>query len=518
MNDIAYQKLLFLYEVTRELTANLEIPELLTRLLDMAINYSNAIRGSIIITNEKGSPIHAVVYYDKKVNIEDPKRMGNFLDEGLAGWVYQKREAALISNTDEDERWVNNPDFPESSMSSISLPLMMGNEILGVMTITHPQQNAFTEEHLDLMQALTGQASVAVMNARLFEESEKRAQLFRDLFEDSLTPVFITDWEGRVIRANRQAEKITGFSQHKLAAMNIGDFHEISEKLGVDLSAVIEGNPVMYQSSLTDSNKNVYHVEVAVRRVLISGKEQIQWVMLDVTEQKKTEILKEDLLQMIIHDIRSPIANLVSSMGLMQSFPEISENEILMSIVEIADRSTGRVQRLADSLLDMARMEAGKQIGLFEDILMKELVDDVIKLLEPIIAKYDQSVELDIQDEELRVFIDEEMIKRVVINLIENAMKFSPQDSVIRVGFEKVEGDARIWVEDDGPGIDAEMREVIFDKFIQGDKKTNKGRKGMGIGLSYVKLAVENHGGKVWVESDGEKGSKFIFSIPLSYP
>jgi nitrate/nitrite-specific signal transduction histidine kinase len=81
MKDIAYQKLLFLYEVTRELTANLEIPELLTRLLDMAINYSNAIRGSIIITNEKGDPIHAVVYYDNKVNIEDPKQMGSFLDK-----------------------------------------------------------------------------------------------------------------------------------------------------------------------------------------------------------------------------------------------------------------------------------------------------------------------------------------------------------------------------------------------------------------------------------------------------
>jgi len=516
MNDIAYQKLLFLYEVTRELTANLEIPELLTRLLDMAINYSNAIRGSIIITNETGNPIHAVVYYDNKVNIEDPKQMGNFLDKGLAGWVYQNCEAALISNTDEDERWVQNPNYPQSSMSSISLPLMMGSEILGVMTITHPQQNAFTEEHLDLMQALTGQASVAVMNERLFEESKKRTQHFRDLFEDSLTPVFITDWEGRVIRANKQAEKMTGYSQQMLETMNIRDFHEISDKLGADLSNVIKGNSVMYQSSLTDSKENQYHVEAAVRRVLISDREQIQWVMLDVTEQKKMELLKEDLLQMIIHDMRSPIANMVSSMALVRTFPEISENDTLMSIIEMADRSTGRVQRLADSLLDMARMEAGEQIGFFEQIQLKELVNEVIQLLEPIIAKYDQRVEFEIQDEELAVYIDEEMIKRVVINLMENAMKFSPQDSVIKVGFAKIDGEGRLWIEDHGPGIDAEMREVIFDKFIQGDKIDYKGRKGMGIGLSYVKLAVENHGGKVWVESDGEKGSKFIFSMPLS--
>ena len=97
-------------------------------------------------------------------------------------------------------------------------------------------------------------------------------------------------------------------------------------------------------------------------------------------------------------------------------------------------------------------------------------------------------------------------------------MKFSPQDSIIKVGFAKIEGEVQIWIEDDGPGIVAEMSEVIFEKFIQGDQQTFKGRKGMGIGLSYVKLAVENHGGRVWVESDGDAGSKFIFSLPISSP
>jgi len=516
MNDIAYQRLLFLYEVTRELTANLDIPELLTRLLDMAINYSNAIRGSIIITNENGKPIHAVVYYNNKVNIEDPRRIGQFLDKGLAGWVYQNREAVLIFNTNEDERWVKNPKFPQPSMSSISLPLIMGDNILGVMTITHPQQDAFNEGHLELMQALTGQASAAVMNARLFDESKNQARLFKDLFEDSLTPVFITDWDGKIIQANLQAEKITGLKNQTLETLKISDFHEISDELGDGFSEVKKGDSILYQSNLTDSNQKKYHVEVAVRQVLISEKEQIQWVMLDVSEQKEMELLKEDLLHMIIHDMRSPIANVVSSMDLVRTFPEISENETLLSIIEIAVRSTGRVQRLADSLLDMARMEAGKQIGLFENIQLKELVEEVIKLLEPLIKKYDQSVELNFQNEQLAAHIDEEMIKRVIINLLENAMKFSPQDSVIQVGFAKIGGEAVLWVEDDGPGIDAEMSEVIFYKFVQGDKATYKGRKGMGIGLSYVKLAVENHGGRVWVESDGEKGSKFIFSMPLS--
>ncbi len=516
MNDIAYSRLFFLYEVTRELTSNLEISDLLIRLLDLAINYSNAIRGSIIITNESGTPIHAFVYYNNKANVEDPRRIGKFLDKGLAGWVYKNREYALISNTNEDERWIKNPKYPQPSMSSISLPLMMGDEILGVMTITHPEEDAFTGEHLDLMQALTGQASVAVMNARLFDESKRQTRLFRDLFEDALTPVFITNWDGQVIQANKQAEKITGYSQSKLHKLNIRDFHEVSDKLGENLGEVKKGGSILYLSSLTDSDENKYHVEVAVRRVLISESAQIQWVMLDVTEQKEMELLKEDLLHMIIHDMRSPIANIVSSMDLVKTFSEVSENETLLSIIEIANRSTGRVKRLADSLLDMARMEAGKQIGVFQQIPLKALVEESIDLLEPIIDKYKQKVELEIQNGSLSVYIDEEMIRRVIINLLENAMKFSPQDSVIKVGYKKIGEEAHFWVEDNGPGIDSETSKVIFEKFIQGDQETFKGRKGMGIGLSYVKLAVENHGGKVWVESDGEKGSKFIFSMPVS--
>ena len=516
MNDIAYQRLSFLYEVTRELTSNLDIPQLLTRLLELAINYSNAIRGSIIITNEAGTPIHAVVYYNGQANIEDPRRIGKFLNKGLAGWVYQNREYALIANTNEDERWVKNPNFPQPSMSSISLPLILGEDILGVMTITHPQADAFSGEHLELMQALTGQAAVSVMNARLFDSIQRQARLFKDLFSDALTPVFITDWEGKIIQANKQAEKITGHSHDKLKTLHIRDFHEVSPSLGKSFSEVKTGGMMQYQSTLKDVKGDKYHVEVAVRRILISDIAQIQWVMLDVTEQKDMELLKEDLLHMIIHDMRSPIANVVSSMDLVTTFPEVSGNDTLMSIIEIAHRSTGRVQRLADSLLDMARIEAGKQIGVFQYKPIQKLINEVIDLHQPIIDKYEQTVERDFQNDSLTVFIDEEMIKRVIINLMENAMKYSPQNSVIKIGFKEIKGKVLVWIEDEGPGIDKDMAEVIFEKFIQGNQATYKGRKGMGIGLSYVRLAVENHGGRVWVESDGVQGSKFVFSLPLS--
>ena len=110
------------------------------------------------------------------------------------------------------------------------------------------------------------------------------------------------------------------------------------------------------------------------------------------------------------------------------------------------------------------------------------------------------------------VYGDNEMLRRVVVNLLENAIKFSPQRSNVLIAAKLSAREVTVWVEDHGPGIPADQRERIFTKFIR--LKTDGISKGFGIGLAFCRLAVQAHGGSIWVENSSEGGSRFIFTLP----
>jgi signal transduction histidine kinase len=171
------------------------------------------------------------------------------------------------------------------------------------------------------------------------------------------------------------------------------------------------------------------------------------------------------------------------------------------------------LQRLISSLLDINRLEAGQPIinkrAVNPHVLVNEAVDATHTLAES--KRQQLSVAL---DEDLPVIsVDVDMIRRVLINLIENAIKYTPMQSAIEVGSRREGEMIRFWVRDNGPGIPQDALELIFEKFnrLQGDRYP----KGLGLGLAFCRLAVRAHGGKIWVESAPGQGSNFIFLLPL---
>ena len=140
------------------------------------------------------------------------------------------------------------------------------------------------------------------------------------------------------------------------------------------------------------------------------------------------------------------------------------------------------------------------------------LISEVIDVIQPSFDTKNQTLNRVIADDLPPLWVDPDMIRRVLVNLMENASKFSPQDSHIEIGASLVDGHSKIWVKDDGPGIPAEDQERIFEKFSR--LKVNGAIKGLGLGLTFCKLAVIGHGGEIGVESAPGKGSTFFFTLP----
>jgi two-component system, NtrC family, sensor histidine kinase KinB len=680
-NDNTRATLELLYHVSRELAAALDLRTVLQRVLFLSLRNVGGERGSIVVLDDHGQAVDAAIVYGVRVHSHTTQQLRETVDRGLAGWVVRNRQAVVLPDTSRDERWLRRPDDANDrsgAKSAICVPVMARERLVGVLTVVHPQTGFFGEDHLALIQAIADQAGIAVLNARLYEDSQRQArvmtalaesavamtaslqlsevlsrileqtanalrvetvllalvdenrqeleiraasgergwplvgqrvplgegiygrvassgqgvvlphaadlpaaqipglqvralvcapvhaqgkiigvleavnprsgsldadallvlsgigslagiaiqnatlygrmdtaqQRYHELFEDSIDPILITSCAGVIQEANRQAGLSTGFEQSALRGMNIDQVHQVArEKIGEHFERIEPGETISYESTLWAGSKNETPVQVYVRRVLIDDTDCLQWILRDISERKTLDLMREDLMAMIFHDLRSPLANVVSSLDVMESVVTAENGTPLRSSLRIARRSTDRIQRLVSSLLDVHRLEAGQPIVNQKSTDPIALLNEAVEVTRPPAESKKQTVSIEVPNRLPAIWVDPDMLRRVLVNLLENAIKYSPNGTQIELGAAAEAGQVHFWIQDRGPGIPPEQQEAIFEKFTR--LRPEPSTKGLGLGLAFCRLAVEAHGGRIWVESQNGSGSRFQFTLPV---
>jgi two-component system, NtrC family, sensor histidine kinase KinB len=315
------------------------------------------------------------------------------------------------------------------------------------------------------------------------------------------------------LEVNLQAVQISGHPAEDLRRFLIGQMHDINfDKLGHAFEK-ISAATLIYESTLYSNQGLTSPVEVYVRKVIFYGQESFQWIMRDIRERKELDELREDLAAMIYHDLRSPLANILSSVEMLGTMIAADEKETSSSILKIARHSIDRIQRLISSLLDLNRLEQHQPVGERVAVSVESLLNEALEAVGPARDGRSQSIEIKMADQLPDLCVDADMIRRVCINLTENAVKYTPVNGHILLGAEKDGEFVRLYIQDDGPGIPEIDRERVFDKFTR--LKNTTGARGLGVGLAFCKLAVLGHGGKIWVEAAPEHGAKFVFTLPV---
>src|SRR5512135_206827 len=175
-----------LYHVSREVATALDLRTVLQRVQYEALQNVGGERCSIVVLDDAGNAVDATIVYGKQVHEHTTQQLRDTLERGLAGWVIRNHKAALIRDTSKDDRWLVRPDDAvdqSGAKSAICVPLLAREKLVGVLTLVHPRPNAFSEEQLDLMRAISDQAGVAVLNARLYTESQRQARVMTALAE-----------------------------------------------------------------------------------------------------------------------------------------------------------------------------------------------------------------------------------------------------------------------------------------------------------------------------------------------
>jgi len=437
-------------------------------------------------------------------------------NEGIAGLVVREGRGVLVASVTSDIHLSAAEQLGGKIRALSCAPIHARGKVIGVLEVFNPLEKIFDPDALLVLTGLGGLAGSTIQNAQLFESLDAARQRYRDLFEDSIDPIVISDLNGRVIEANEQAAILSGHTSQELHQFVIEQMHDVNfDKTGHKFEKIGD-SAIVYESTLYNSHGGTHPVQVYVRKVNFDETESIQWILRDITERKALDALREDLAAMIYHDLRSPLANVLSSMEMIAAIIPESEQESTAPILSIAKNSVDRIQRLISSLLDLTRLEQNQPVGERKPITVPALVKDVMIAVTPSAEGRKQSINLALQDDLPPVFVDIDMMKRVLINLVENAIKYTPFEGKMIVGAEAAGDFVRIYVQDDGPGIPEADRERVFDKFTRLKSKADGGPSGLGVGLAFCKLAVQGHGGKIWVEAAPERGSKFLFTLPIT--
>ncbi len=417
-----------------------------------------------------------------------------------------------------------------------AIPLVVRHEGLGILYV-FSHKSDLTEMDLMSLQAFGAQAAVALDKANLFEEARTvrdRLQAVLDATHDGL---ILYDTQSRMVLTNRAAEQLLGLS---LAPYRGKPMAAVLDRSGLldrlypninpaERQAVIDTEVNMMMTGLRDGTSEVArrlitvpgsetrYVEEFSLRVLDERGELMGRlaVLHDVTDQKQLEADRDAFTQMLVHDLRSPLSAIIGGLQLIElGIQEGDSPDLLLKSDRVALASAHKLLDLIGSLLDMQKLETGQIELQLQPLVPASLIEDALDTLRPLADASEVTLEASVDSDLPVARGDANYMHRVLINLVDNALKFAGSGGRIRVSAIRDGDFVRFSVADSGPGIPADYRERIFERYVQVPGRSGR-RRGTGLGLTYCKRVVETHGGTIWVEESPEGGSNFIFTLPV---
>jgi two-component system, NtrC family, sensor histidine kinase KinB len=503
-----------LAESAAAITASLNLEDVLVHILEQISSALQAPAVSLALIDPQGEDLifKAATGWENQKAASSRIKLG----QGVTGWSAKEGRGIVVTDVRKESRY--DPEVEERTgiqvRSLACAPIRFRGQIIGMLEALHPEPGGFDPDALFVLIGIGSLAGTAIRHAQLFEQLQLAHQRYRELFEDSIDSILVTDWDGQILEANRQAVLKISDGIGLLLDRNISELHQPDqERLGPGFERLRDGSTISYESILHTSASKEIPVQVYARQVDIDGVLQVQWIMRDITERKNLDTLREDLLSMIYHDLRSPLANVVSGLDTARYLVTDEMDPQIGYLLEIAIRSTNRIERLTSSLLDLQQLEAGRPLIKPKPLDISALVSDAVENIRPLLETKEQEITIELSPDLPQIMGDADMLHRVLMNLLENASKYLPDNGRIIVGGIQDGQSLKLWVEDNGPGIPDSEKERIFDKYIRLDPSGSS--KGTGIGLTYCRLVVEGHGGRIWVEPAQDIGARFAFTLPV---
>lgn len=292
-------------------------------------------------------------------------------------------------------------------------------------------------------------------------------------------------------------------------------------ELSAQISALITGMRDQENRLLTERNDRAKRSErrafivvlLAVLLAMLAVMGSVFLVFRDLTRRREVERMKSEFVSVVSHELRTPLTSIHGSLGLLASGLLGSTSEKGRRMLDIAVTNTDRLIRLLNDILDMEKLDSGKTEIHRRLCNAGELLRNAADVMRPMAQKHEISLEVRDSDEE--IWADPDLLAQCLTNLLSNAIKFSEPGGLVSMNVLSLGNEIRFQVADDGRGIPSNKQHSIFERFQQVDASDSRKKGGTGLGLAISRSIIQQHGGRIWVESELGKGSRFFFTVPL---
>ncbi len=512
-------------------------------IVDIVIDEIEAENCSLMLLNSDTNELMVKVAKGRK------DRIGRYYDDknyygrrfalgiGTAGMVAKEGIPFLIEDTKEEKHFIDYNDSEVKVRSLLCVPIMDKDRVIGVFNLSHSRVMAFSEKDQMILVIISHLAAMAFISAfyfeamkhlnetleeRVKEETEKvRAyeERYTRLISNANDGIFIIE-NGAFIFANKKFQDMVKYSAEELYSKNF-EMIFLNDRFDPLFQMINEGKTEgeissHYELKAIKKDGEKLEVEVGIALIDDDGKKAIlQGIVRDISFRKELERLKSDFLAMAAHELRSPLS-LISGYNRMLLNEEVGPlNTFQKKIIEECYKSSKRIHKFSSEFLELSKIEAGKMEFDLQEANISECIERGLRQIKCLAEEKRINIKTIITHDLPLLPLDKDKIERVLVNLLENAIKFNPEDGKVEVEAKLASTDIiEVSVTDYGLGIRNEEKEVIFDEFVVGTK--DKERGGTGLGLSICKKIIEAHKGRIWVESEENEGAKFIFVLPTS--
>lgn len=366
---------------------------------------------------------------------------------------------------------------------------------------------------------------------RLENEIRRSVNQFNDFIENTIDGVCIVR-NSHLRLFNRRLEEMSGYGREELrriafpTLLAANDQSVVAETLDTERKCLL---PVNRELRLLTKDSRELDVELRMVPIEYEGRAALLCFLRDITSNKELEKMKTEFVAMVSHELRTPLAMIKEAVSLLNEGSGLKLEGPPLRFLTIAQDEINRLNRMIDNLLEISRMESVEMRLRIAPVRIGETIDKVLNTLQVPVSQKRMNVVKSLPDGQLTIHADEDRLIQVLTNLIDNAVKFSPDGSTITITAEKLDPEApvlsahnvapsdsflKLSVSDNGRGIPSEHLERIFRKFERVNQGGMPGPKGIGLGLAIAKNIVEMHGGRIWARSEEGRGSEFVVVLP----
>ena len=414
-------------------------------------------------------------------------------------------------------RWVEHSSWVV--FSDLFLLISIRYSLRDMQMMSH-RQAELESSKVSVEQEVISRTAELKLSEQALRDSEAT---IRAIFETAADSIITIAENGTIETANQTCENMFGYQFHTIFGKHIsflikqiGDdpCNEDSWLKWRDMCR-FRRNAVRMEGVGIARGRVDIPIEISLSFVNLNGKKLITAIVRDISERKEAERRVSEFYSIVSHELRTPLTSIRGSLGLIEGGMTGDLPTETLELVNIARESCDRLIRLINDILDLKKLEAGKFEFHKMEITPSELLGMSVAFTEGM-AK-DRGIRLELGwTTEQPIVADTDRLNQVLVNLISNAIKFSPKNGVVELSATIAENAVRFVVRDQGRGISKDQQHKLFCKFQQVDSSDKREQEGTGLGLAISKAIVEQHGGKIGVESDIDRGASFWFTVPVS--